>query len=79
MAFLVLLKKISETPEVAEYSYGPSEEVVGRVQIDKYSGEVSLLQLAPGDTQQALFTRAAWKLEEHWEEGQFPDTSCWAS
>jgi hypothetical protein len=77
--YLVLLHKIFESQGEAEYSYGESESTVGRLRLDKGTGEISLVQLATGDADQALFTRAAWKLEEHWEEGKLPDMTCWAS
>ena len=77
--YLVVLRKTLDTPQAAEYAYGPSEEGMGRLRLDKTSGEISLLEVAPGDNDQALFTRAAWKIEEHWEEGQLPEETCWAS
>lgn len=58
---------------------GESEYIYGQFRIVKQSGAVEIIKLAPGDEDQRLFGRAARKIFLHWQEGKFPETTCWAS
>lgn len=79
MAFYVLLVKESEDDTSVVYGFGPHEEKLGRLQLDKTSGVVKEIEPAPTNNAEALFPRAAVKIRQHWREGNFPEKSCWAS
>ena len=76
--FVLLLKDTEDDLQVT-YRFGPDEQHLGALQLNKADGEVVELQAVPGETGQAMFTRAAVKLRQHWKQGAFPDKSSWAS
>lgn len=79
MGFHVLLEKESESESEVVYRFGPPELVVGKLSIRKSDGDVVELEPLPVDHAQAFFTRAVYKLLQHWQRGQFPDRTSWAS
>jgi hypothetical protein len=79
MAFYVLLLKESENDLKVIYRFGPNEEKLGRLQLDKLTGEIKEIEPAPTHNSSALFPRAAAKIYRHWKEGILPEESCWAS
>jgi hypothetical protein len=79
MAFYILLVKESEDEQTVVYRFGPNEEKLGCLLLDKTSGMVKELEPVPTSTSEVLFPRAAVKLRQHWKEGNFPEKSCWAS
>jgi hypothetical protein len=95
MAFYIELIKDSEEDKCVYYSYQystPSESylnkagkkrfklktVSGKLQIDKKTGDIHTLELAEGDNGSYVL-RAGWALRKHWQNGEFPDKTCWAS
>lgn len=66
-------------PEFFEYSFGPTEENMGRLRINKVSGEITILEEVPGDHTQFNSIRAIRKLTLHFREKEFPDITCFAS
>jgi hypothetical protein len=79
MAFYVLLLKEIEDATSVVYSFGPHEEMLGRLWLDKTSGEVKEIEPTPTQNPEAFFPRAAVKLRQYWREGSFPEKGCWAS
>ena len=79
MAVYVLIRKISENDQFAEYEYGPNEDRLGKIKLIKFSGESEIIQEVTGDENQIYSARAARKLFLHWKNGEFPDRTCWAS
>jgi hypothetical protein len=79
MAIYIAIRKIEETENTVSFSYSSVESQLGAVKLCKSSGEVSLAEPAPNDAQGRLFSRVAFKLKKHWEKGEFPDKTCWAS
>jgi hypothetical protein len=79
MAFYVLLLKESEDESSVIYSFGPHEEKLGRLQSKKADGVAREIEPVPTDNSEAFFTRAAVKLHQYWQKGDFPEKSCWAS
>lgn len=79
MAMYIAIRKQSENDLNVIYSFGVSEDKVGRIQIDKTTGNIDLLDSAPNDESASLFSRASRKLQQHWERGEYPDATCWAS
>ncbi|MCC5663429.1 hypothetical protein [Nostoc mirabile] len=79
MAFYVLILKEKEDEIGVTYRFGPHEDRLGSLWIDKFSGEVKELQETPEQNSQAFFQRAAVKVWQHWKKGSFPEKTCWAS
>jgi hypothetical protein len=79
MAVYISIQKSSETAADAIYILELVDGQRGRVRIDKTSGEVSQIEALPGDELGQLYKRAVHKLRQHWEKGEFPDKTCWAS
>lgn len=79
MAIYVLLLKESEDDTTVIYRFGPHQQKLGCLALTKSDGSVTQLQPAPTQHPQAYFMRAATKVRQHWRQGSFPETSCWAS
>ena len=79
MAIYVGIHKVFEDDAQAIYEYGPDEQRVGRIQIDKDSGKTCVLSAVPGDGKQAYSLPAKRKLLKHWRLQEYPDKTCWAS
>jgi len=80
MAVYLRIVKIGETASHAEYNFMDSaEKQIGRFQIDKESGEISLTENMPGDIDGHMFARAAYKVKKAFQSGELPDSTCWAS
>ena len=76
--YILLLRETEDAAQVT-YRFGPDEQHLGRLQLTKADGEVVELEPVPGQTGDALFTRAAVKLRQHWRAGAFPEKTSWAS
>jgi len=80
MAVYIPIRKVSEDDESVEYRFGDDTgRRWGRLRVDKRSGKVVVVEPAPGDEKEFLSGRAARRVFLHWEEGVFPDKTCWAS
>jgi hypothetical protein len=55
-----------------------SKKVVGKLKLNKKNGDIEVLELAEGDKGMYV-QRACWALSDHWQKGEFPDQTCWAS
>ena len=51
----------------------------GLMRLYKESGQIELLQPMPEDVDDRRFSRAAAKLREHWEAGEIPEATQFAS
>lgn len=79
MAFYLLIDKMSEDDLVAIYRFTGDGGRTGSFQIDKESGDVSLVEPMPGDEQGRSFNRAAVKIMREWKQGNLPVRAEWAS
>jgi hypothetical protein len=79
MATYIVIRKIQETKDSAEYGFGKSEDQLGILKINKLTGEVLLVKEAPGINSNSLYEKAAYKIRKHWESGELPENTCWAS
>jgi len=79
MAICVVLRKESETERDAVYLFGPDEGCLGKVMIDKRTGEIQVLEPIPGDRTTFYSSRAARRLEQHFKKGEFPDETMYAT
>jgi hypothetical protein len=57
MALYIVIRKILDHPTSAEYSFGTCEDRLGQLKIDKATGNVVLVEPAPGDDKGALYHR----------------------
>jgi hypothetical protein len=75
----IAIRKTDEDDGIACYSFGVAEDRTGRMQIDKATGQVRIVDPAPDDESLRISSRAARKLRQHWENGEYPASTCWAS
>jgi hypothetical protein len=79
MALYIVIRKTMDHPASAEYTFGTSEDRLGQLKIDKATGDVVLVEPAPGDDEGALYQRVMYKVKKHWATGELPEVTCWAS
>ena len=78
MAFYIVIQKLAETSEHVEYGFGENEEQIGRILLDKKTGQTTLLENLP-EYSVAIQNRAMRKIYVNWKDGKFPDHTTWAS
>lgn len=79
MATYVAIRKLSGNESHVEYKFGPNEETVGRLRIDRRTGTIEILEEVPGDDSRSYSIRASRKLTLHFRNNEFPETTCFAS
>jgi hypothetical protein len=79
MAYYVRITKTEDGERSAKYQFTSDGTNVGRLVIDKETGNVEILEPAPGDVSGAIAARASAKLRKEWKAGKFPDLTEWAS
>jgi len=79
MGMYVMIRKKADDEVHAEFEFGPNENRLGRIRIDKASGEMVVLKDVPDDTKSIYSTLAQRKIHLHWKDGEYPDATCWAS
>lgn len=79
MAIYIEIKKVSDTTSFAEYIFGVNEAGLGKIKLDKGTGEIQVIEPAAGDEEGRLSSRAAHKIKKHWAAGELPEVTCWAS
>ena len=78
MAIYILIEKVSEDSNYAEYTFGLNENALGKMRIEKQTGKIFITEEFPDDNG-FVSQRAGRKIFLHWENGEFPDKTCWAS
>lgn len=81
MATYVLLVKEEETEEFVVYKFGPDENSLGRIKLNKLNEECEEIEKVPSSTTNFYYLRAASKLIRILREndGIFPDRTSYAS
>jgi hypothetical protein len=79
MAIYVILKKISETDESVEYSFGKGDNSDGLILLCKITGKSVIARPMQGDDKNNYSVRAQVKISQHWKSGEFPSESCYAT
>ena len=77
--FYVTIYKIADTDSFAVYEYGPNEDCVGQIQINKETGDIEILSNVPGDEKMTSALCAKRKLYLHWKNKEFPDKTYYAA
>jgi hypothetical protein len=75
----IAIRKIREDENAALYSFGVDDVLIFRAEIVKKTGNVRAVEHRPGDASPRIFSRVAHKLRQHWEKGEYPDSTCWAT
>ncbi|MEK4005438.1 hypothetical protein [Paenibacillus sp. FSL H3-0333] len=81
MATYVLLVKEEETEDFVVYKFGPDKDRLGKLRLDKVSGEPEELEKVPDTNTNFYYFSAASKLIRILKQGDgvFPDTTSYAS
>ena len=79
MAIYLSIRQVEMTPAEAVYEFGTSDGPTGLLGICKETGNVELKKAIPGDNGKAHFARASHKLKKHWNSGELPEVTYWAS
>jgi hypothetical protein len=79
MAIYIEIRKVMEQEVFADFVCSLVDGRKGRIRLDKMTGDISLLEAIPGDTENRLFSRASHKLKKHWSLGEIPEKTSWAS
>jgi hypothetical protein len=79
MAVYVEIRKNRETQNGFEYRYVASDGSVGRLELARADGSSHPIEIASGDRDEHFYSLAARKLLKHFQAGEFPDETCWAS
>ena len=75
----IAIVKTADDGRVVQYSYNTRGNDPGLVQINRATGDVALLRPSPDDAEGLLFSRVAYKLRKHWDVGNLPERTFWAS
>jgi hypothetical protein len=79
MAVYVPIRKDRETDGGFVYRYTASDGSVGLLEISKSTGSSQPIEIAAGDDEQRSYMLAARKLLKHFQAGEFPEETSWAS
>jgi hypothetical protein len=79
MAVYVEIRRDRETEIGFLYLYVASDGSVGVLEIDRSHGTSRPVEIASGDRDGRTFMLAARKLFKHFQAGEFPEGTCWAS
>ena len=76
---LINIEKTLQEKNIVTYKYYTIDSGVGFVTIDRGTGDFNIIQIAEGDFDYSLSKRVYWALIRHFEEGDLPEKTCWAS
>lgn len=79
MAYWIKIEKTNEGGDKVIYRFTSDGGNSGVFEINKESGELSLLEPMPGDEEQNIYRRASIKIIREWKSGSLPDVTEWAS
>ncbi len=75
----IAIRRVAGDGANVTYSYGTRGNTDGLVQIRRDTGEVVLTRASSDDEDGSLFSRVAHKLRKHWQAGDLPERTLWAS
>jgi hypothetical protein len=73
MAILIQMNKTTEFDDLIVYEFGPVEEIIGSVALDKHSGEMVLLEIKRPDSEWFYVPRVRSVLARCREQGEYPE------
>jgi hypothetical protein len=79
MALYIEIRKTEENSSEVIYTFSTDLSGLGKVSIHKKTGDCNILKEPENDVEHILSSRVCRKLAKHWQKGEFPDITCWAS
>ena len=79
MAFHITIHKTAETPATVRYAFESAAQGRGLLELDKQSGQATLVEAMPQDDRQHCYQRAVVTVTREWKAGRLPQTLEWAS
>jgi hypothetical protein len=79
MGFYIKIEKTNETEQAVQYTFESDRGRCGIIEINKKSGESTLIKPMPEDERLHCFNRALVKITREWREGRLPQSLEWAS
>lgn len=79
MAVYLLIDKVAEDETHATYSFGARGGKRGELRIRKEDGFVELVRSLEGEHGHKHFMRAYARVFKHWQKGELPNETDWAS
>lgn len=80
MSVSIVVKKVEDTATHCTYTFGASGDMVGRVRVEKASGDAELLELTStgeGPSEQFYLAHAVPRLQRYHEQGTYPARDQW--
>lgn len=80
MGLSLYLEKQEETASSCVYTFGPSDTSVGRVVLDKETGDIELQTLdstSEGPSEKYYLAQAVSRLQEYQEQHRYPASDEW--
>lgn len=78
MIYSVLLWKEAEDIRHVIYRFSHDEVAIGRLKLDKITGEIEEIEQVPIKEHYDMFLRARAKVYSNWKAGEIPDLTQWA-
>ena len=78
MAIYIEITKVSETTQFVDYAFNEISREPGRIRISRETGTMELIE-NQANYSEFVWRRAMRRLNLHWERGEFPEKTCWAS
>lgn len=75
----ILIRKIEERQRTILYSFRPEGEGEGVLLLHKETGKIVEVQPVPHPRAPRLFRRAARRVYQHWQRGEFPAETYWGA
>lgn len=79
MAIYIQLLKLEEDNGGAVYGFGEGDGLLGKVFLDKASGEVTLIEQSLPARENFFLPRVRRALARHHERGEYPGETCYAA
>lgn len=79
MAIYIQINKVEDLGDPIVYEFGPSEAIIGKVAIQKATGDVVLIEIDSDQREQLDLPRVRRALLRHYQRGAFPDRTCFAA
>jgi hypothetical protein len=79
-AISIRILKVDENSEWVKYAFGgPPQKVLGHVKIFKANGEIRLVDIIDDKYMRHIFPGVEKQLTEHYQQGEFPERTLYAS
>jgi len=76
--YIQIVKELEDAASVI-YSFGPTEELIGKVLLSKITGETELIEIDSPSREPFYVSRVKRALKHHHDSGEYPDKTCYAA